>query len=108
ASSADVHDEAPLVVRPEPVSDARIDQPRLFDAADDFDGVPERRFGLLEKLPSIAGDAKRVRAHDANAPLRQRADALTEALQAFEGALLNVLRQTPRRIQPGAELHHFF
>jgi hypothetical protein len=53
--------------------DAEIDQPRLFDAADDLDGMTECASSLFQKVLSVARPAQGVRANRAHVVARHLA-----------------------------------
>jgi hypothetical protein len=86
--------------------DAEIDQPRLFDAADDLDGMTECASSLLQKVLSVARPAQGVRANRAHVVARHLAQTLSEPVQTRQSTLPGVGCQIVARVQPGAKAHH--
>jgi hypothetical protein len=68
-----------------------------------FDRKTERRFSLFQKCGRILGHAQRVGADGTHAMRIKTAQALAEALQAFERARLRIFVEAFLAVQTGAE-----
>ena len=106
AAAADVdHQPPPRLVR-HGVRDARVDQARLFHAADDLDRVAEGLARALEKCLLAVRHAQRVGTDDAHAVGVHVAQPLAEALQTGERACRDVLVDAAVLRDAGGEAHH--
>jgi hypothetical protein len=73
------------------VRHAQVDEPRLFLARHHLDREPERGLGLDQELARVLGHAQTIGAHRAHRLRRQPAQALAEALERVQRALLRGL-----------------
>ncbi len=106
AAAADVDHQAAAGFGRQRVRDARIDEPRLLHARDDFDRVAECVAGALEEGLFASRDAQRVGADHAHVACVHVAQALTEALQTGQRARGHLLVEPAVRTDPGGEAHH--
>ena len=87
--------------------DAGIDEPRLFQAGDDFDGVPERGPGAFQEPALAPGMPQGVGANDPHAVRAHGTQPLAETLQAAQRALGGGIVQAPAVMQARGQTHHF-
>ena len=105
-AAADV-DHQPLVrTHRAGVHHAGVDQPRLFQSGDDFDGMAERRAGALQEPALALGAAQGIGADHPHAVGMHGAQPLTEAFETAQGALRRRLVQPPAAIQACGQTHH--
>nr|AMK59572.1 conserved hypothetical protein [uncultured bacterium UPO75] len=107
AAAADVDHQLLAAVVRHAVGDAQINEPRLLDAGDDFDGMPQRALGIEQKTRAIGGPAQRVGARRAHRARRQAAQALAETAQTGQRLGADGRRQVAVGVQPGAQAHRF-
>ena len=89
------------------VHDPGVDQARLFQSGDDFDGMTERRAGALQE-PSLAlGPSQGTGADHPHAIGMHGAQSLSEALEAAQGALRGRIVETSALAETRGEAHHF-
>ena len=105
-SAADVDDQPLVRAHGTGVRHAGVDQPRLFQAGYDFDGMTERGARALEE-PALALRApQRVGAHHAHAVGVHGAQALTESLEAAQRALRGGVVEPAAVAEARGEAHH--
>ena len=105
-AAADV-DHQPLVrAHGARVRDAGVDQARLFQPGDDFDGVTERGAGALQEPALALGAAQRIGADDAHAVGVHGAQALAESFEAAQGAVGGGIVEPAAVAQAGGQAHH--
>ena len=106
AAAADVADQAAPGTRCHRVRHAGIDEARLFDAGDDFDGMPDGFARALDERFLLLCAPENVGAHHAHAVGPHVAQALAESFEAGERAGRDILVQSPIGFEAGAEAHH--
>jgi hypothetical protein len=114
-AAADVDHQPPRGVGVNRVRHAEIDQPGLFAAGDDLDGVAQRGLGLGQELRRGVRPPKRVRPHRAHLAGPKLGEALAEAVQARQRArprlqrevagLVEARRQPHGLLEPIEDLH---
>ena len=106
-AAADVHHQPAL---PGPgrlrMRDAEVDQARFFAAGHDFDGVAERGFRRHEEGLRPRQCANGIGGERAHALRRDVVDALAEAREAVERALLHLRREPAAFVEAFGEAHH--
>ncbi len=106
-SAADV-DHQPLVrAHGTGVHDAGVDQPRLFQPGDDFDGMTERGAGAFQEPALALGAAQGIGADHPHAVGMHGAQPLAEALETAQCALRRGIVQPPAVAQARGQAHHF-
>ena len=106
-TAADVDDQTLVGAQGAGVHDARVDEPPFLLAGDDFDRMPERGAGALEK-PSLAlRAAQGAGADHAHAVRMHGPQPLPEAFEAAQGALRGGVVEAPAFAQSGGQAHHF-
>jgi hypothetical protein len=73
------------------VRHAEVDQARFLASRYDLDWKSERASRLLQKSRGVLGDAQRIGADGTHCVRIEAAQALAEAIEAFERALLRIL-----------------
>ena len=109
AAAADVHHQARFVAGDglQRVRHAKVDETRLFAPANDLHLVAKRPLGRFEEFFAVAGHSQRVGAHHTHVLRWQVTYALTEALQASQGAVRHRWRKFVAGVQPFGQPHHF-
>ena len=105
-AAADVHNHAPSAVALQGLCGAEVDQARLLDTGNDFDGKSERLFGARDEVVRIGRLAQRVGADHAYVVGFESAQAFTEACETGEGALAGFLGEQVVLVQTGGQAHH--
>ena len=106
AAAANVSDEPSTGLTGHRVSDAGVDEARLFHARDDFNRMPQRLARALEKCLLPMRDAQSVGADNTHAVRMHVAQPLTETLQASEGACGDLLVDAAVFFDARAETNH--
>ena len=86
--------------------DAGIDEARLFQAGNDLDGVAERGACALQEPALALRPPQRIGAHDPHAVGMHGAQALTESLEASQGAVGGVIVQPAAVAETRGEADH--
>jgi hypothetical protein len=87
------------------VGNAEVNQARLLDTGDDFDAVPERILGLVQKAILGLGEAQGIGADSTHTFGMQSAYALTESFQAVERTFCNLEFQSMAVCEPGGQAY---
>ena len=104
-AAADVHHQAVVAGERQRVRDAQVDEARLLAARDDLDGEAEGLLGALEKGLRVLRDAQGVGADHAHRLGRHACQALGEALQRGQCALLRRAVELALRGEPARQAH---
>ena len=89
------------------VHDAGVDQPRLFQSGDDFDGMAERGAGALQEPALALGAPQGIGADHAHAVGVHRAQPLPESLEAAQRTIGRGVVQPAAVAQARGQAHHF-
>jgi hypothetical protein len=105
AAAADVDHQPLSRAHRQTVRHAQVDEAGLFAAGDHLDRVAERRLGGPQEDAAVAHLPQGVGADRAHRVVRQGAQALAEARQAVQGALLRLDGELLALVQAGAQAH---
>ena len=89
------------------MDDARVNQPRLFQTGNDFDGMTQCRARPFQKPALTFGPTQSVSTHDADAVRVHSAQALPKALQTAQCAFGGRIIESVAVVQAGRQAHHF-
>jgi hypothetical protein len=84
-----------------------VNEARFFNAGDNFNVVPERRFGAGQKAPRALGLAQGVGAHHAHSARLHFTQALPEAFEACQCAALRYRVEATIIGKAIGQPHHF-